>query len=114
MTTDHGKIKKWVEERRGKPQKIDAPGVPDTPGLRVDFPGREDDVFLSSGKKGRDISWEEFFAIFEEEKLSFMYDNSPAADLSLSYRFANRTPPEKTEMTEDEVREEEEEISGPP
>src|SRR5918912_1600281 len=67
-TTDHDVIRKWVEERGGKPATVKRTGDKEDPGvLRIDFPGY-------SGKDSlEEISWEEFFAKFDEKKLAFLY-----------------------------------------
>jgi hypothetical protein len=71
-TTDHKVIRKWVEERGGRPARVaeTAPGHEDARKgsggiLRVDF--QEPDESLE------EISWSEFFAIFEKNKLAFLY-----------------------------------------
>ncbi len=89
-TVDHEEIAQWTATHGGKPQKIEAPGVPDTPGIRIDFPGPGDEEMLSDLKKGSDISWKEFFEIFESQGLTFMYDKAAQGDPSLSYRFGKR------------------------
>ncbi len=67
-TTDHEEIRRWAEERDGRPASVagteagdDEAGV-----LRIDFPG---------GAEGslEEISWEEWFAKFEENNLAFLY-----------------------------------------
>jgi hypothetical protein len=65
-TTDHEEIKRWVDERGGKPATVK--GTDDEVGvLRIDFPGY-------SGKDSlEEISWEQFFEKFEESNLAFLY-----------------------------------------
>ena len=69
-TTDHEEIRRWVEERGGRPAL--APGFQDQPlGLRIEFPeDREDGELLL-------ISWDEFFAKFDEANLVFLYRDEP-------------------------------------
>lgn len=68
QTTDHEKIRSWVEERGGKPAAVKGTGSGDDPGvLRIDFPGYTGEESL------RQISWEEFFDKFEKERLAFLY-----------------------------------------
>ncbi len=66
-TTDHEVIRRWVEERGGRPAL--AVEQQDQPlGLRIEFPedrGNEDGLLL--------ISWEEFFQKFDEDNLVFLY-----------------------------------------
>ncbi len=65
-TTDHKAIRRWVEERGGRPARVKATGKGDDPGiLRVDFGEPEDAL--------EEISWEEFFEKFEENKLAFLH-----------------------------------------
>ena len=72
-TTDHDTIRKWVEERGGRPAAVKATGGRDDPGiLRIDFPGRGEDDRLE------EISWEEFFEKFEENNLAFLYQEKKA------------------------------------
>jgi hypothetical protein len=62
-TTDHDTIRNWAEEREGHPAVIrtqEEGGV-----LRIDFGEPEDDF--------EEISWEEFFEIFEDARLCFLY-----------------------------------------
>lgn len=67
-TTDHQKIKSWAEERGGKPAAVKGTGSGDDPGvLRIDFPG------YTSEESLKEISWEQFFAKFEKERLAFLY-----------------------------------------
>lgn len=68
-TKDHNTIKKWVEERNGKPAVVK--GTEDSPKgdglLRIYFPdsGKEENL--------EEVSWERFFSIFDENRLDFLY-----------------------------------------
>jgi hypothetical protein len=67
-TTDHDTIREWVEERGGRPARVEGTGDDGDPGvLRIDYPGRGDDDRLE------EISWEDFFDAFEENGLAFVY-----------------------------------------
>jgi hypothetical protein len=67
-TTDHDAIRRWVEERGGRPARVKDTGSKGDPGiLRVDYPGRGDDEALE------EISWDEWFRAFDENKLAFLY-----------------------------------------
>lgn len=92
VTTDHNVIKKWVERHNGKPQIIDHPTAEgDKPGIRIQFPAIRDDTELSDDTMPRDISWDEFFKIFDEEGLELEYrDQIPADYPSDAYRFLRR------------------------
>ena len=67
-THDHATIKRWAEERNGRPACVKGTGDEDDPGiLRIDFPGY-------SGKEELEhISWDDFFRTFEARKLAFVY-----------------------------------------
>lgn len=61
-------IRRWAEERRATPvaaTRDDANGRPRT--LRLDFPGG------SSGGRLQPVSWDEWFAVFEERDLVFLF-----------------------------------------
>lgn len=67
VTTDHEEIRKWAEDRNGKPSVVKATHEGDTGILRIDFPGY-------SGKESlEEISWDEFFDIFEDSELALVY-----------------------------------------
>jgi hypothetical protein len=95
-TVDHGEIRAWAERHGGKPQVYDNPRAgSDRVGIRVDFPGTADEEFSSGPSAARDISWEEFFTLFDRLGLSFEYEQDieePAAvaDRSTLYRFGKR------------------------
>lgn len=91
-TVNHTKIKQWAESLNGKPQIIDDPQAKqDTPGLRINFPDKSNDLYLSASKHGRDTTWEDFFKIFEQEQLAFLYEAKPSKeDLSDAFQFIKR------------------------
>ena len=72
-TTDHNTIRKWAEERGGRPARVKRTGGGDDPGvLRIDFPGY-------SGKDSLEhISWEEFFEKFDASRLALLYQEETA------------------------------------
>lgn len=67
-TTDHNKIKQWAEDRDGKPAVVESTADSGKGGglLRINFPGYAEDNL-------KDISWEEFFRIFDDNDLQFLY-----------------------------------------
>lgn len=85
-TTDHETIKKWVEERGGKPATVRGTGGPEEAGiLRIDFPGYGDEPSLE------EITWEEFFKKFEENQLAFLYqDEVKDGETSRFFKFVRR------------------------
>ena len=64
-TTDPDEIRQWAESRGGRPAKVETTGEGGI--LRLDF-GEPDDALT-------EIDWEEFFAIFEERGLAFLYQD---------------------------------------
>lgn len=62
-TTDHDTIRKWIEERGGRPSKVSGGGSGGI--LRVDFGEAEENL--------EDIGWDEFFRIFDDNKLAFLH-----------------------------------------
>lgn len=73
-TTDHDEIRRWVEEHDGKPASVrgteddEAAGV-----LRIDFPGGTGEDQLEH------ISWDDWFAKFEDQGLAFLYQAEKAS-----------------------------------
>ena len=68
-TRDHDEIRKWVEAREGHPAKVDTGGEGGI--LRIDF--KEPDDKLTQ------IDWDEFFEIFDESELDFLYQEETAS-----------------------------------
>lgn len=92
VTTNHEEIKSWITTHDGKPDLIQTPGVGNSEeGLRIDFPGKEDEEYFNENTKSEDISWNEFFKRFEEWNLAFMYEEKTRGkNLSNAYRFIKR------------------------
>jgi hypothetical protein len=74
MTTDHETIRRWAEERGGKPAAVKSTHKPgeSTGIIRIDFPGYSGEQSLE------EISWEEFFEKFEDSNLAFVYEEETA------------------------------------
>lgn len=73
-TTDHDEIRQWVEEHGGKPASVRGTEGGGTAGvLRIDFPGGAGTDDLEH------ISWQDWFAKFEEEGLAFLYQKEKAS-----------------------------------
>ncbi|TPN51332.1 MULTISPECIES: hypothetical protein [unclassified Mesorhizobium] len=68
-TTNHNEIRKWVEERDGRPAVIRTKGEGGI--LRIDF-GEPEEAF-------EPVEWEEFFRIFEENDLAFLHQDEPGS-----------------------------------
>lgn len=67
-TKDHNQIRKWIEARKGRPARVrtsEKGGI-----LRVDFGEPEENL--------EEVSWEEFFAIFDENELAFLHQDKTA------------------------------------
>ncbi|MEW6296897.1 MAG: hypothetical protein AB1671_04050 [Thermodesulfobacteriota bacterium] len=86
ITTDHEEIRRWVEARGGRAATVKGTGVDEQAGvLRVDFPGYGGERSLEA------ISWEEFFAKFEEKQLAFLYqDETKGGQESRFFEFVSR------------------------
>jgi hypothetical protein len=96
-TIDHETIRKWVEERGGKPATVKRTGDKNEPGiLRIDFPGYSGEDTLE------EISWDDFFNKFEESNLAFIYQET-TADGKTS-RFSKLVSRAEEDETEDDER----------
>jgi hypothetical protein len=71
-TTDHGEIRRWVEEHGGKPALVRGTEAGDGGVLRIDFPGGAGEESLEH------VSWDEWFRIFDERGLAFLYQEEKA------------------------------------
>ncbi|HKP48351.1 MAG TPA: hypothetical protein VJT50_17250 [Pyrinomonadaceae bacterium] len=70
VTTNHSEIRKWVEERGGRPSRVKGTDKGDSGGvLRIDYPGYSGEDTLEH------VTWEEFFEAFEENNLAFLYQD---------------------------------------
>ena len=85
-TTNHDEIRKWAEARGSKPATVKRTEGDDEVGvLRIDFPGY-------SGKDSlEEITWDEFFAKFDEKNLAFLYqDKTASGGESRFFKFVSR------------------------
>ena len=64
-TVDHDEIRKWVEARDGRPAAVRTRGKGGI--LRIDFGERDEEL--------DQIEWDEFFRIFDENKLAFLHQD---------------------------------------
>jgi len=72
-TTSHDQIRRWVEERHGKPACVRGTGDKNDIGmLRIDMPG------YTGEDKLEHISWDEWFGKFEEKRLAFLHQDKMA------------------------------------
>ena len=73
VTTDHDEIRRWAEQRGGRPAHVKRTGNPDDPGiLRIDFPGYSGEDSLEG------ISWDEWFDKFDKHGLALLYQETTA------------------------------------
>jgi hypothetical protein len=69
-TTDHQTIRRWVDERGGRPARVKGTEGRNDPGLlRVDYPG------FSGEDSLEEISWDEWFDGFDQHKLAFLHED---------------------------------------
>jgi hypothetical protein len=98
LTTNHDKIRNWVEERGGQPSTVKdtdhGVGI-----LRIDFPGYSGEDSLEH------ISWDDFFQKFEENDLAFLYQEQTSDGKQSRFnKFVSREKeaqmgePDKSEM----------------
>jgi hypothetical protein len=85
-TTDHDGIRKWVEERGGRPAIVKGTEKGDSALLRIDYPG------YSGADTLEEIEWDEFFEIFDDNQLAFLYQNETEdGGKSRFSKFVNRS-----------------------
>ena len=84
-TTNHKTIKKWAEERDGRPATVRATEEDGHAGiLRIDFGPKE--------KSLEEIDWDEFFRKFDEAGLAFLYqDRTSDGKTSRFHKFVRRS-----------------------
>ena len=85
QTTNHDEIRKWVEERGGHPAIVKGTEKGDSALLRIDYPG------YSGDDKLEEIEWDQFFEIFDDNELAFLYqDSTEDGGQSRFSKFVNR------------------------
>jgi hypothetical protein len=72
VTTNHDEIQRWVEARGGRPAVVKGTQRRDSALLRIDYPGFSGEDTLEP------IEWDEFFEIFDENNLGFLYQEKTA------------------------------------
>ena len=84
-TTDHTEIRRWIEQRQGRPTVVQGTEGKDGEGiLRVDF--REPDDKLE------EISWDDFFQTFDDRRLAFLHQDTTAdGHPSRFFKFVRRS-----------------------
>jgi hypothetical protein len=79
-TTNHDEIRRWVEERDGRPAVVRTGGKGGI--LRIDFGEPEDSL--------EPIEWDEFFRIFDENNLAFLHQDKKEDGQSRFNKFVER------------------------
>ncbi len=74
LTTNHEEIRAWVEERGGHPATVKSRKRGSDPAgiLRIDFPG------FSGAQSLKQVSWDEWFKVFDERRLAFLHQDRTA------------------------------------
>jgi hypothetical protein len=67
VTISHDDIRRWAEQRRGRPSAVKGTGI-----IRIDFPG------YSGAGKLQKADWDEFFQKFDESNLALVYQDRTA------------------------------------
>ena len=71
VTTDHKTIRNWADKHGGKPAAVDRTHQDDDVGIiRVMFPKAPQ----SEHKHLVEISWDEFFDVFDKNGIAFLHD----------------------------------------
>ena len=84
-TTDHDEIQQWVEKRGGTPAIVKGTEKGGSALLRIDYPGYSGEETLEP------VDWDEFFEIFDENNLAFLYQEKTAdGGTSRFSKFVNR------------------------
>lgn len=82
-TRDHEEIRRWAQERGGTPAMVEGTEI-----LRFDF----DEPDESGDEALRRVSWDEFFRVFDDRDLEFLYqEHTQGGRPSRFNKFVNRT-----------------------
>ncbi len=80
-TSDHNTIQEWAEARDAKPASVKGTGGKDIGVLRLMFPGYS----AAKSQSLREISWDEFFRKFDENKLAFIYQDKTSSGVKSNF-----------------------------
>jgi hypothetical protein len=84
-TTDHQRIRQWVEQRGGHPAVVGSTGQNGL--LRIDFEPADDSL--------EPVDWDTFFDTFDRNSLAFLYqDRTSGGQLSRFNKFIDRNSAE--------------------
>lgn len=93
-TIDHAEIREWVESLGGQPALARDTLDPGTGILRIDFGEQEEPLEA--------ISWDDFFKIFEDNDLAFLYqDQAPDGSPSYLCKLVSRVEGEDANFADD-------------
>lgn len=99
-TIDHEKIRRWAEERGGHPTSVEGTGDGEVGVLRLDF------EINGQYERLEEISWEDFFAKFDEKNLAFLYqDETSGGEQSRFFKLVNRDTVRLDDQETDQVTE---------
>jgi competence ComEA-like helix-hairpin-helix protein len=88
-TIDHDEIRRWVEERGGKPAHVKRTTQGNDPGvLRIDYPG------FSGQDTLEPLPWEQWLDWFDRNDLAFLYQDEKSSRFS---KLVRRTEAEEQE-----------------
>jgi hypothetical protein len=66
--TEHERVREWAEQNDARPcGMVDTEG--DVLGVHLCLRGRESDIPMGEGMSLEDISWDDFFDVFERQQL---------------------------------------------
>jgi hypothetical protein len=84
VTVNHEEIRRWVEERGGRPACVKGTERGESCLLRIDYPGFSGEDTLEP------MGWSEFFDTFDQNNLAFIYQNSKNGNPSRFSKFVSR------------------------
>jgi hypothetical protein len=81
-TENHDEIRRWAEARKAKPAMAEGTEI-----LRFDFEEADE----SGDEALQEVSWEEFFEVFDDRGLEFLYqERTQGGKLSRFNKFVTR------------------------
>ena len=91
-TTERSKIQQWVQERDGVPAVVKGTEI-----LRIDF--LDDEDASDEDESLKEISWNEFFRIFDDRELVFLYQEETSdGDVSRFSKFVTEKTAQEAEQ----------------
>lgn len=87
-TTDHQTIRQWAEERGGRPMAVRSTLEDSTEDaiIRIGFPGARQ----SDDSRLEEISWDEWFRLFDQNDLALLYQESADGERSNFNKLVSR------------------------